>query len=469
MSAGARTSDAPAPISVAAPTRAWKLTEKLGEGTLSEVWRAAQEPLGRAVAVKLLKASVAPGSQLGLRFDREAALLASMTHQNIPQVHDAGVTAEGRPFLVMELVDGPSLAALTKRAPGERLPCDVAAVIALKLARALEYVHLRGVIHRDCKPANVLVSRRGEVKLADFGLARDASDVADTATGGVGVVGTPAYMSPEQVLGDRLDFRSDLFSFGIVFYEMLTARRPFEEDPARTVMQKIRLDRYVPARRARRDVPPVLERLLGRCLEKIPAHRYPSTGQLCDDLNEYLARAGVSSHEARLVSWLREVGVIDEDGVRRALGAAATRWARPSTATSPVRAALLAQGAAGLALAAGLATAELSRARDPSPTPTLGPRPMGTPGVGYLRVLARPWAELSVDGVAVDTTPTARPVPLAPGSHFVRLRNPACITEDRAIQVSPGAVVWLDVDLRPASGRRAPTDPSAAGEDSDAP
>ena len=457
MSAGARTSETPA-ITIASPTRTWRLTEKIGEGTLSEVWRAAQEPLGRSVAVKLLKSSVAPGSQLGQRFDREAALLASMTHQNIPQVHDAGVTAEGRPFLVMELVDGLSLAALVKRAPGERLPCDVAAVIALKVARALEYVHLRGVIHRDCKPANVLVSRRGEVKLADFGLARDASDVAPE---GVGVVGTPAYMSPEQVLGDRLDFRSDLFSFGIVFYEMLTARRPFEEDPARTVMQKIRLDRYVPARRVRRDVPPILERLLGRCLEKVPAHRYPSTGELCDDLNEFLAKAGVSSHEARLVGWLREAGVIDEDGVKRALGAAATRWARPATGASSLRAAIVAQGAAGLALVAGLATAELSRARDPSPTPSLGPRPMGTPGVGYLRVLARPWAEISVDGVAVDTTPTARPVPLAPGSHFVRLRNPACITEDRAVQVSPGAVVWLDVDLRPAS-ERAPAEAPVA-------
>ncbi len=289
-------------LSVSPSPRVWKLLDKLGEGTLSEVWRASQDPLGREVAVKLLKASVAPGSQLGVRFDREASLLASMAHQNIPQVHDAGVTPEGRPFIVMELVDGLSLGALCKRSPSEQLPCDVAAVIALKLARALEYVHLRGVIHRDCKPSNVLVSRRGEVKLADFGLAREAGE---TSSEGLGVVGTPAYMSPEQVLGDRLDFRSDLFSFGIVFYEMLTARRPFEEDPARTVMQKIRLDRYARPRDARKDVPPVLERVLGRCLEKNPAHRYPSTGALCDDLNEYLARAGVSSHEARLIAHLR--------------------------------------------------------------------------------------------------------------------------------------------------------------------
>ncbi len=435
-------------LSIATAPRVWKLLDKLGEGTLSEVWRAAHEPLGRDVAVKLLKSSVAPGSQLGVRFDREAALLASMAHQNIPQVHDAGVSPEGRPFIVMELVDGLSLGALTKRAPAEQLPVDVAAVIALKIARALEYVHLRGVIHRDCKPSNVLVSRRGDVKLADFGLARE---VGETSSEGLGVVGTPAYMSPEQVLGDRLDFRSDLFSFGIVFYEMLTARRPFEEDPARTVMQKIRLDRYTPPRAVRRDVPPVIERVLGRCLEKNPAHRYPSTGALCDDLNEYLSRAGVSSHEARLIAHLREAGVLDHDGERRALGPVASSWAKVTVKRHPLRAVALAQGAAAFALALGLGTAELSLARDPEPTPALGPRPMGTAGVGYLRVLARPWAEISVDGVVVDTTPTARPVPLAPGSHFVRLRNPACITEDRSITVAAGGVVWIDVDLRAAS------------------
>jgi eukaryotic-like serine/threonine-protein kinase len=449
MSPSARGTTPPSSgLSVSPSPRVWKLLDKLGEGTLSEVWRAAHEPLGREVAVKLLKSSVAPGSQLGVRFDREAALLASMAHQNIPQVHDAGITPEGRPFIVMELVDGLSLGALTKKSPGEQLPCDVAAVIALKLARALEYVHLRGVIHRDCKPSNVLVSRRGEVKLADFGLAREAGE---TVSEGLGVVGTPAYMSPEQVLGDRLDFRSDLFSFGIVFYEMLTARRPFEEDPARTVMQKIRLDRYTRPRSVRSDVPAVLERVLGRCLEKNPAHRYPSTGALCDDLNEYLSRAGVSSHETRLIAHLREVGVLDHDGERRALGPMAQAWAKRPADRDPLKVIALGQVAAFIALVMGLGTAEFSLSRSPEPSPAVGPRPMGTPGVGYLRVLARPWAEISVDGVTVDTTPTARPVPLAPGSHFVRLRNPSCITEDRAIQVAAGTVVWIDVDLRPAS------------------
>ena len=254
MSAGARpVRGAPGPLTdITLPLGGdgVRVGARLGEGTLSEVYRGTQLSLGRAVAVKVLKASVTPGSPLGRRFEREGALLATLAHQNIPQVIDAGRTAEGRPFLVIELVEGTTLAAL--REGGAPMATDVATLVALKVARALEFAHLRGIVHRDVKPGNVLISRRGEVKLADFGLALDTRDGADDR---LGVVGTPAYMSPEQVLGDQMDFRSDIFSFGIVLYEALTGRRPFEEDPARTVMQKIRLDRYVSPRRLRPSRP----------------------------------------------------------------------------------------------------------------------------------------------------------------------------------------------------------------------
>jgi serine/threonine-protein kinase len=421
-----------------------RLAARIGEGTLSEVYRGTQRSLERAVAVKVLKGSVAPTSPLGRRFEREGALLASLAHQNIPQIIDVGRTDDGRPFLVMELIEGPTLAAL--RAPRTVLAADVAAIIALKVARALEYAHLRGIVHRDLKPGNVLISRRGEVKLADFGLARDVNESADDR---LGVVGTPAHMSPEQVLGDRMDFRSDIFSFGIVLYEALTGRRPFEEDPGRTVMQKIRLDRYVSPRRLRPEVPTTLERILARCLEKNPRYRYPSTGSLCDDLNEHLARRGVISHEARLVGYLRECGLIDEREVRDALGPMAAAWSKAPPKYHPMRQVVAGQLAA-VALALGSLTAlELSRGREQDPTASIGPRPAGAAGVGLLRVLARPWAEVLVDGTAVDTTPMSRAIPLAPGQHFIRLRNPGFVTEDRAVQVSSGQTVWIDVDLRP--------------------
>ena len=161
------------------------------------------------------------------------------------------------------------------------------------------------------------------------------------------------------------------------------------------------------------------------------------------------------SHDARLITFLREVGVLDDAAMHDALGPAATTWAKGVASGRSLRGILAGQLAVSLALGLTVGGLELVRGRDQDPTLALGPRPMGTSGVGYLRVLARPWAEISVDGIPVDTTPTARPVPLAPGTHFVRLRNPSYITEDRSVQVTAGQVVWIDLDLRPASeGRR---------------
>jgi serine/threonine-protein kinase len=355
----------------------------------------------------------------------------------------------------MELVEAISLATLLKRR--SPLGADVAAIVALKLARALEYIHLRGIIHRDLKPSNLLVSLRGEVKLTDFGIARELDEPAD----GLGVVGTPAYMSPEQVLGDKLDFRSDLFSFGIVFYEMLTGRRPFEEEPARTVMQKIRLDRYIPPRAVRSDVPSTLERILARCLEKNPAHRYPSTSALCADLGEFLVRRNVVSHEARLIGHLAEVSVITEAEADELLGPAARFWVRAAERRQNTRAYVLGQAAIGLACVAMMGWAEATRARhEATEPPTVpGTRPLGAGDVGYLRVVARPWAHIVIDGQAVETTPTLTAFRLAPGTHFVRLSNPEYATEDRTVRIERGATVWLDVDLTPAAPRTAGATP----------
>ena len=437
-----------APANVIAGAR---ITARIGEGTLAEVFRGEQAHLGRAVAIKVLKGSISPASQLGKRFAREASLLARLAHQNIPQVFDCG-DLDGRPFIVMELVEATSLAELLKkRSP---LNAEVAGVIALKLARALEYIHLRGIIHRDLKPANLLVSRRGEVKLTDFGIAREVDEPAD----GLGVVGTPASMSPEQVLGDKLDFRSDIFSFGIVFYEMLTGRRPFEEEPARTVMQKIRLDRYQPPRRIRSDVPSTLERILARCLEKNPAHRYPSTSALCDDLGEFVAARHVVSHEARLIAHLVDVGVLGDGDADDLLGPAGRSWVRKPARSDHARAFLIGQALIALACLGAIEWAETVRARreltEPSTIP--GTRPLGASNVGYLRVVARPWANVFIDGQTVDTTPTITAFRLAPGAHFIRLTHPQYATEERTVRIERGATVWLDVDLTPAPQATSP-------------
>ncbi|MEM9193047.1 MAG: serine/threonine-protein kinase, partial [Myxococcota bacterium] len=259
-----------------------RILGEIGSGGMAVVYKAVQEPLGRIVAIKALKPSIAVDSQFAKRFEREAHFMASLQHENILHVYD--FIKDGRSmYIIMEYVRGIDLYDLLERTPV--LPTEVASIIGLQVARALDYAHFRGIIHRDIKPANVMISHHGEVKLMDFGIARDdtLTDLTETGTG----LGTPSYMSPEQILGDKLDFRSDIFSLGIVLYQMSTGRKPFIEDDSRTVMQKIRLDRYTAPRKLNTHVPRTLERILSRCMEKMPANRYPTTQALIDDLMEF--------------------------------------------------------------------------------------------------------------------------------------------------------------------------------------
>ena len=173
-------------------------------------------------------------------------------------------------FIVMEYVQGIDLYDLLEKCG--RLPYDVAAIIAMQVARALDYVHYRGIVHRDIKPANIMIARTGGVKVMDFGIARDTSfgDLTEAGTG----IGTPAYMSPEQVLGDKLDARSDIFSLGVVLYQMLTGKKPFVEDEKKSAMHKIRLEKHTSARKLNPEIPRELERIIDRCLEKQPRDRW---------------------------------------------------------------------------------------------------------------------------------------------------------------------------------------------------
>ncbi len=423
---------------------------RLGEGTLAEVFRGTQRSLSRSVAVKVLKPSITPSSQLGKRFLREANLLSKISHQNVPHVYDAG-ECDSRPFIVMELIEGPSLRKVMD-AQGA-LAVDTAVAIAHEIASALAHVHALGFVHRDVKPANILLSRRGDVKLTDFGIARDTNEPHD----GLGVVGTPSYMSPEQVLGDRVDFRSDLFSLGILLYEMLTARRPFEEEAGRTVMQKIRLDRYPAPSSLRPGVSTVIERILARCLEKNPTHRYESADSVARDLGDYLASRGAPSTRALVLERLLALKEVTHAEVRAALGPSGVKDPSGASANQPLvraqRALWLGQTASAAALVGLIAYTELTRERtgDAGRTAT-GPRPPGTADTGRLRVVARPWANVSIDGVAVDTAPTNESYRLLPGLHYVRFVHPSFGTVDRVVRVERGATVWLEVSLGANSG-----------------
>jgi serine/threonine-protein kinase len=430
-----------------------RILSEIGSGGMAVVYKAVQEPLGRTVAIKALKPSIAMDSGFAKRFEREAHFMASLQHENILHVHDF-VKDHGTMFIVMEYVQGIDLYDLLEITP--RLPVDVAAIITLQVARALDYAHFRGIIHRDIKPANIMISHHGEVKLMDFGIARDdrLTDLTETGTG----LGTPSYMSPEQILGDKLDFRSDVFSVGIVLYQMVTGRKPFVEDDARTVMQKIRLDRYTSPRKVNPAVPRTLEHIMGRCMEKLPANRYPTTQALIDDLQDFLASRVPINHNARLVMYLREVGAITEAKADEILAASApNRLRRGGGDRRMLRQMWAVQGVLGVAAVVGGVVIQGMAGRlggDPDQFAAESGAPVVPQRAGQLRFVVDPWARVEIDGQEVLTTPSARLVTLSPGRHFLRLENPYYVPVDREVWVREDETLVIEETLveLPAEG-----------------
>jgi serine/threonine-protein kinase len=410
---------------------------EIGSGGMAVVYEAIQEPLNRRVAIKALKPSIAIDSQFAERFEREAHFMASLQHENILHVID--FLKDGRSmFIIMEYVDGIDLYDLLERSP--RLPSDIAAIITLQLARGLDYAHFRGIIHRDIKPANIMVSMQGDVKLMDFGIARHErfGDLTETGTG----LGTPSYMSPEQILGDKLDFRSDIFSVGIVLYQMLTGRKPFVEDDSRTVMQKIRLDRYEPFKKLGVDVPRKLERIMARCLQKMPANRYPTTQALIDDLTEFVAPRVPMNHNARLVMFLHEIGILTGDQTDEVLSAVAPHVLRGGRRAGGFLSEIAKKQAwVLLALLVSGLTVQAASGRWSGPTVGDGPGFVNPANAGYLKVSADPWAHVDVDGERVLTTPAARAIPLKPGRHYVKYINPYFLPVEHQILIEAGNTV----------------------------
>ena len=428
-----------------------RILGEIGSGGMAVVYKAVQEPLGRVVAIKALKPSIAVDSGFAKRFEREAHFMASLQHENILHVHDF-IKDRGTMYIVMEYVQGIDLYDLLEITP--RLPVEVATIITLQVARALDYAHFRGIIHRDIKPANVMISHQGEVKLMDFGIARDdkLSDLTETGTG----LGTPSYMSPEQILGDKLDFRSDVFSVGIVLYQMLTGRKPFVEDDARTVMQKIRLDRYTSPRRINAQVPRPLERIMARCMEKMPANRYPTTQALIDDLHDFLTSRVPISHNARLVMYLKELGVITDAVADEILAASApNRLRRTGGDRRVIPQMWIVQGLIGLGVLGVGGTIQAMAGRlgaDESEFAAESGTRVVPEHAGYVRFVVEPWADVHIDGQHVLTTPSAQRIALDPGTHYVRLVNPYFHGVDREIQIREGETEVVEATLEEMQG-----------------
>jgi serine/threonine-protein kinase len=263
----------------------YRLLGSIGHGGMAEVQRAYDEQLDREVAVKILHARYADDRSFLLRFRREAQSAASLNHPNIVAVYDAG-DADGRPFIVMELVRGRSLRDLTR---SERITAGRAIEIVGDAALALDYAHEHGLIHRDIKPGNILLSHEGEVKVTDFGIARAVN--AETITETAAVFGTAAYVSPEQAQGETVDRRTDVYSLGCVLYELLAGQQPFHADsPVALAYQHVSAMPTPPSHLSEESTPE-LDAITLKAMAKKREDRYQTAREFNADLER--ARAGV--------------------------------------------------------------------------------------------------------------------------------------------------------------------------------
>ena len=391
-------------------TGRYEALEPVGSGTTSRVERARDNVIGRVVALKTFIHSF--GEDREEQFLREAQLVGQLSHSAIVQLYDVGMNEEGTPFLVMEYIAGKTLEEYLE---STSLTVQRACAWAADLARALALAHRTGIIHGDIKPGNIFVTPEEKVKLGDFGIARLATQV----TGSEPVKGTPAYLAPEQILGASQDRRSDQFSFGIVFYQLLTGARPFEGNSVGAVCSEILYAEPVPPSKRNPAVPREVDRVIARCLAKNPLERFDSFDQLVRSLYPFTrSRPRPASLPAGMRSW----------------------WMRPSRPRDVWMAA-----AAGLLLAASIQLPRALRERFGIPVPPAASyyRP-GVPYEAFRNTEPRP---------AVELQPDDSPAPNAASGRTAKKEAPR-----RMIHLGKIALANLN---RPDDSHRSASAPSA--------
>ncbi len=255
----------------------YEILEIIGTGAHGRVARAHDPMIGRLVAIKLFPKELASG-EARQRFIQEARVVGQLSHPSIITLHDMGIDeATQTPYLVMEFLEGQPLDRLLDRGS---VPFPRACAWAAEVACALGVAHRKGVIHGDVKPANMLITDEGRLKLMDFGMARLASHDSKATP----LVGTPAYWCPEQILGKPQDARSDLFSLGVVLYEMVTGKRPFDADSLQAICSRVLSSTPLPPSHANPSVPSNFDGIVARCLAKDPAARYAPAEALAEEL-----------------------------------------------------------------------------------------------------------------------------------------------------------------------------------------
>jgi len=278
----------------------YKILEEIGKGGMAHIYTALQSTLNRVVVVKeMIKNSI---QQASSRFKREGRISANLQHKNIIEIYDY-IKEGGLNYLVMEYIDGVNLAdVIESEAP---LHPNLAASIAHEICQALSLAHRNGIIHRDIKPKNILISKEGIVKLTDFGVARDL-DAPDLTTTGM-IIGTPFYMSPEQASGGKVSFQSDIYSLGIVLYEMLTAKKPFTGEDSHVVVGKICSGKFKSPFWLDPHHSWRLAKIIQKAMKRNPKRRYKSADAMINDLNNFLGWKGQATIEKNLRELLLKI------------------------------------------------------------------------------------------------------------------------------------------------------------------
>jgi serine/threonine-protein kinase len=463
----------------------FEILAPLGQGGMGIVYEARDRSLDEDVAIKVLRPDFARDPLMARRFKSEIRLARRVRHRNVCAIHDFG-EADGLLYISMELVQGVDL----KRVVREQgaLPIDRACDVLLQVAAGLQAVHEAGIIHRDLKTPNILLEPNGVARLMDFGIAkREGSEGGVTVTGQV--VGTPEYMSPEQAQGQKLDARTDIYSLGVVAYEILTGRVPFKgETPISTILKHIHDPPPLDGPPADR-LPAALREVLRRALAKSPAERHSSASAFAEAVR---AARAPSLRQQRLSTQALEATtrVAASARTRRggrwaplAVGALAlgmtVLWAwrsgRAPTAAPPAPLPSLAPAPSPVSTPSPPASREPSPTPIPTPTPrptpaatpaparprpTATPRPQAAPsptppvtpaparvtGTGLLQIGVRPWARVIVDGREVGTTPLDR-IPLPAGRHVVGLRHPAYEAVEKEVLITAGETARLIFDF----------------------
>ncbi|MGA1791968.1 MAG: serine/threonine protein kinase [bacterium] len=277
----------------------YKIVEQMSTGSASKIYLAEQKNLDRKVVIKELMREYSLNQRIIARFEQEARIISSLRYDSIIHIYDFWKKGDSY-YIVMEYVPGKTLKEVLSHIGS--FPVDISLIIFYEIVKALEYAHNQGIIHRDLKPANIIVSEEGRLKLLDFGIAH----VKETTLTTPGVIlGTYSYMSPEQAIGTKIDHRSDIFSLGIIMYELLTGERPFKREGDREVTEQIIRAKPVSPKKLNPSIPRPLVKIIKKCLKKKPKKRFQHMGQIKERFERYIRKFPLD-HQSVLREFLKD-------------------------------------------------------------------------------------------------------------------------------------------------------------------